>query len=91
MNQYTIGTLVRISAVITNLTGIPVDPTAVTAKIMDQSGTVTDLSGQVARDALGNFHVDFIPNALGTYQYEFQGSGSVMISGTGEFTVKYGF
>jgi hypothetical protein len=88
MNQYTAQTTVRLSVSIKLVaTGAATDPTTTGLKIREPDGTVTDLTGSVVHDALGNFHGDFTPTKLGLHMYEWLGTGSASVVGRGQFLV----
>jgi uncharacterized protein YfaS (alpha-2-macroglobulin family) len=80
MNTYDAGNVVTVAAVFTDKdTGDSVDPTAVTAKVKDPLGVVTNYvvtSGQIVRDSLGDYHLDLQPDIQGVWVYEWKGTGT---------------
>lgn len=88
MNLYTAGNEIKLTCVFTvKATGAAVDPTTVTAKVRKPDGTVDDLSGSVTKTATGNYWAPYTPDAVGVYQYEWSGSGSVEAAYIGKFFV----
>ncbi len=69
------------------LDGTMIDPTVVTAKIKAPNGAITDLSSQIVRTAVGEYYVDYLPTMLGTYQYEFIGTGAAQVAAQNKFLV----
>ena len=87
MNKYTAETLIRLSALITQAGNVAIDPTTLTFKIQDPQGTITDLSGAVQKDGVGNYHVDYVPTIAGKYQYEWIGTGAAQVASIAQFQV----
>jgi len=92
-NQYDIGQAVTISTAITaEATGAPVDPTDVYLFIEAPDPSVWPLVeggitqyklslGQIIRDGVGLYHLDFTPPVHGWWNYKWQGVGAVVCSG----------
>jgi hypothetical protein len=76
MNTYDKGDKVRVTGRFANGT---VDPTTLTAKISNPSGTVTTYvygaDAQLVRESLGVFYVDVSLTAPGTWLVAFVGTG----------------
>ena len=89
MNQYNVGTLVRLTAAIT-VANVPVTPTTISMKIKNPDMTVTDLTGLIVTDSVGNYHIDTTPTTLGLYQYEWICTGNVVLNSRGQFLVNQG-
>jgi hypothetical protein len=89
MNQYNVGTLVRLTAAIT-AANVPVTPTTISMKVKNPDMTVSDLSTSIVADSVGNYHVDTTPASLGLYQYEWLCAGNVSLNSRGQFLVNQG-
>ena len=89
MNQYTAGTLVRLTAAIT-AASTPVTPTTISMKVKNPDMAVTDMSKDIVEDSVGNYHIDVTPGALGLYQYEWICTGNVTLNSRGQFLVNQG-
>ena len=91
-NNYDIGDLVRMSAAFTTTSGSAADPTGLTFKLKDTTGsTATYVYGTDAalvKDSTGNYHVDYAPAAAGNYYYRFAGTGAVQAAGEELFSVR---
>ncbi len=92
MNSYDLGDQVRLSAAFTDADGAAVDPTVVTVKYSDPTGSVTDLDYgvdlAVTRTTTGAYYVDFVPHTAGTWRYRWESSGAVTAAAEGEFQVR---
>lgn len=66
------------------------DPTTVTFRIKDPSGTITVYvyltNSELVKDSAGNFHVDWKFSLSGDYYYRWEGSGATA-PGEKEFRV----
>jgi hypothetical protein len=89
-NTYDIGDLVRIASAFTTHAGAAVDPTAVTARVKDPSGTVTVFTypATVAKDATGSYHADFVPTLPGVHHYRWEGTGAAVAASESFFYVQ---
>lgn len=88
MANYAANNLIRFSTVITQQSdGSLVDPTSVTLRVRDPSGTITDLSGSIIHDSVGQYHADAAFVTGGTYTYEWQGTGAVVVEASRSFTI----
>ena len=90
MTTYTTGATVRVSAAFTT-NGAAVDPSTVTCKIQNPSGTVTTYTyagGTVTRDSLGNYHVDIDANQDGTWLWRFSSTGTGKAADEGRWFCK---
>ena len=77
---------VRLSATFT-VGGVAADPTAVTCTIEDPDGS--SYQGTVVKDAVGSYHVDYIPAAIvGIWTYTFTGTGAVVATTQAQFFVE---
>lgn len=88
-NTYVSGTLVRSSAVFTDLTGTPTDPGAVTVQVQGPTGLTTPAA---TKDSVGHYHLDIDTtgwNGPGktTYITEWQGTGAVKAVNNDRFYV----
>lgn len=79
--SYDLGDMRRMPAAFTDIDGNPADPTDVTFRMREPDGTVTSyvygVDGELIRDSLGNFHVDWLYAQEGRHFCDFTGSGVV--------------
>lgn len=88
VNQYDIGTKVRLIGEFRDLDNVLSDPTVVVAKTRDPSGNVTTISGgSVTKDSTGVYHVDVTLDESGTWWYRFEGTGAVVAADEQAFVV----
>ena len=89
-NTYDIGDLVRITSAFTTQAGTAVDPSTVTARVKDPSGTTTVFTypASVAKDATGDYHADFVPTLAGVHYYRWEGTGSAVAASEAFFYVQ---
>ena len=90
MNNYTAGALVRMTAAFATAAGVPTSAGAVTMRVIDPSGALTDLSSAVVVDAVGSYHADFVTSLVGVHLYEWLSTGGVIAAKTGQFNVNVG-
>ena len=92
MNQYNIGSVVRLSVAFTVGTDAT-DPTTIVFKLEKPDGSIitytygTDV--QSVRDSKGNYHVDYTLATAGTYTYRFVGTGACAAAAEGMLYVDY--
>lgn len=95
MTTYDNGDLVRCSAAFTNAAGTAIDPTVIGFKVKNPAGTVTTYvypsDVQLAKDSVGNYHVDVDANSDGPWSYRFYSTGTGQAAAEGEFFVKSNF
>ena len=88
MNNYTLGTLVQLTANFTQTSNsAPIVPTTVTCKIKDPNGVVTDISNSISSPSTGEYVATYLPSMLGIFSYEFIGTGSAEAASIGTFNV----
>lgn len=91
MKQYTAGTLIRLTAYFVNaVTNVYADPTVVTAKIKLPDKTILDLTSSVVKSSVGNYYVDYTPEVVGLFEYEWIGTGAVKVASVNQFNVNQG-
>lgn len=86
INVYSVGDLVRMSAVFT-VGDTASDPTDVTGSIIKPDGTEDDLDAP-SKDSTGHYHTDYSPLTSGEYIYRIVGTGTVQAAAVGQFTVR---
>lgn len=90
-NTYDIGDLVRVSATFSQ-GGTATDPSTVTARYRDPSGTTTTLvygaDEALTRDSEGVYHTDVDANRAGIWWYRFESTGSGQAATEGAFRVR---
>ena len=81
MNNYRVGTRIRVSAQFKNASNMLADPTTVTVRLdppaADTHSYVYGVDSEVVKEATGNYHLDFLADAAGDWAYEWQGTGTV--------------
>lgn len=80
-NHYSVGNLVRVSAVFKDAAGTAIDPTTVGFKVRrPDTGAVTTYvygtDAQLVKDSVGNYHVDVSADATGEWPYRFYSTGT---------------
>ena len=71
--------------------GGPVDPDVVVCRVKDPTGTVTEYDynpGVIARDAVGQYHLDLTLSLAGNYSVRWEGSGALVAVGEITLTVQ---
>jgi len=86
MATYDIGTDIQMTGTFRDLTGALADPSTVTAKLIDPTGSETTLSP--SKVSTGVYNATFTPSLSGWHYYRFAGTGSVTAAGEGAFYVK---
>lgn len=88
-NTYDIGDVVHISSAFTQLT-VPIDPSTVTLKVTLPDGTQNTYTypADVAKDSVGNYHVDLAITMMGTYRYRWFSTGGGAAAEEGWFQVR---
>lgn len=83
MNQYTIGSVVQISCLFTNISGAPADPSAVTAECKLPDTSTVQLI--VTRVSTGAYTAQIPVTQGGNYEYRFAGTGALQAAMEGAF------
>jgi hypothetical protein len=84
-NMYAVGTQITITGLFKDVTGVLVDPTAVTAKICLPDTSVVDLTGTVSKNSTGNYSATYTPVMPGGHSYQMQGTGNCAVAAYGAF------
>jgi len=91
-SMYDLGQQPRITETFTSIsTGLPVDPTDITATVKKPDGTVTTYDynpGAIIRDSLGVYHLDLTTDQPGTWAARIVGTGAAADVGTVTFYVR---
>lgn len=69
---YIVGQVIELQTVFTNDDGDPIDPNAVTCKVLQPDGTVEEPS--VSHVASGTYLAQFTPVQIGLHEYRFAGA-----------------
>jgi hypothetical protein len=85
MKQYTVGTMVRVTATVKTAAGVLADPSTMVSKVKAPDGTVSTLT--TVRVSEGLYRGDFLPVVQGLHLYEFIGTGDVQAAAVGQFLV----
>lgn len=92
MNIYDVGDQVRLSVQFTDEDGVAVDPTLITVRYARPDGAETavtyDGMTAVTREATGDYYLDLVADAAGTWSYRWASSGAVTAAGEGRFEVR---
>ncbi len=79
INTYRKGQKVRCVAGFA-VSGMPTDPTTVTAKVKKPSGTVTTYvygtDAALVKDSTGNYHIDVTSDEKSEWNFRFEGTGT---------------
>jgi hypothetical protein len=76
VNVYDVGDGIRATCAFTDLAGAAADPTAVTVKVKDPDGAVTEPLASHA--GTGSYYTDITFDAEGDWYVRFEGTGSVI-------------
>lgn len=91
MKFFEFGSEVRFTETFTNLiTGAVADPTTITLRLRDPSGTETSVTyagGQIVRDSLGVYHYDFTPPASKVWAARWVATGSIVAADEFQFKI----
>lgn len=89
-NTYAMRNQVRCSVIFTT-GGVAVDPTTVTAVVVDPDGLKTSYvygtDAAVIKDGVGAYHLDVYASSAGTWTYSFQATGTATGAGEKTFVV----
>ena len=69
------GQVARIAVAITDITGVPADPTALLLKIKFPDGSVVPHVGDIVKDSVGNYHYDQPLTLAGSHRVRWESSG----------------
>ncbi|MDD4483675.1 MAG: hypothetical protein PHD55_04820 [Methanoregula sp.] len=74
--EFVKGDEVRLKATFKDFSGTLVDPSAMTLKVYDSTGTavITKTLSDLTREGLGVYHYDWVTSAIGDFIYEFSGT-----------------
>ena len=86
--NYYVGAIIRLKAGFTDLNGNPANPTSTNLLVMDPDSIEQTHTG--VYDALGSYHYDLLITKVGTWLYEWSGTGTLTAVQPGEF-VAYPF
>lgn len=79
-NRYTVGQLVRCIGTFTDTTDEKHNPTAVSVKVVNPSGTSTTYvygtDAALVNDSTGIYHIDISPTTEGRWWYQFAATGT---------------
>ena len=82
-------------AAFTDPVGVVTDPSSVTVKTKDPSGTIAEYGwpsagpdGTLVKESTGRFYVDVLLDLDGTWYWQLTGEGTVQTSEEGEFWVR---
>ncbi len=66
--------------ILQNSNGLPINPTTLVSKVLDPSGTITDVSGTIENIATGSYTATYLPTIQGQYKWEWIGTGNVEVA-----------
>lgn len=86
-NGYVLGNLSQVSVAFTDDANVPADPTTVICIIVEPDGTKTTYTygtgDEVVRDGVGEYHLDLLIDAAGSWPYRWAGTGAVIAADEG--------
>lgn len=88
MATYDIGDLVILTASWQNESGVYVDPTTVTLKIQDPTGSTTNHAygtSNITKTATGRYRFEYKPTTRGNFVYRWEGTGTATATGQSSF------
>jgi uncharacterized protein YfaS (alpha-2-macroglobulin family) len=91
MNTYQPGNIVTLAVLFTtnDVPPIPADPTTVTLRVTDPSGTETAYTGgQLNHTSTGDYSMDLEVLANGYWNYRWEGLGAIIAANESRFLVK---
>lgn len=92
INVYQKGDAVHITGTFADSVGDPVDPTTVTFKYTNPSGTTVALvygtDAELVKDEVGAYSVDLTPDESGQWLYRWESTGDGQAAEHGEFIVE---
>jgi hypothetical protein len=89
-NIYDIGDAVRVKATF-SVSGTATDPTTVTLKVKDPSGTISTYTyalSEVTKETTGIYYKDIMFDEGGMWHYRWEGTGTVQAAGEGLLIVQ---
>jgi hypothetical protein len=90
MADYTLGTEITIFETFT-LDDVPTNPTVVVAQVERPNGTVDEFTfgvdAELTNPSPGYYELAYLPPSSGTYNWRWEGTGAVVASSEGSFTV----
>jgi len=88
VNRYPLNSSPTVSASFTNLVGAPADPSTVTLVVTKPDATTVTYTGAgLTNSAVGAWSKQITVDQLGTWRYDFTGSGAVVAEQSGVFAV----
>lgn len=73
MNEYELGTSVKLAVTFKDTSGNSYDPTSVTLVVEEPSGALTSVTS-ITNDAVGSYYAYFLTDEVGDHTYTFTGS-----------------
>lgn len=90
--EYVKGCSTRLSAVFSNLSGTPIDPTDVVVRVKPPSGNIITytygVDDSVVRDGVGAYHADVVLDTSGPWAYRWEAFGIIRTAAEGSIKVK---
>ena len=89
VNTYDIGSLVTISTVFTNVSGVPTAPTLAELRVMDPSGTETDytVGSGLNNPSTGAYNTTIAVLLSGVWSYRWEATGVLIAASDNIFIV----
>lgn len=79
MSGYPRGSVVILSVVFTNSSGVALDPSTVALEVRDPAGAITVYTyagAQIVKDSVGHYHMDLPVPTSGTWVYRFEATAT---------------
>lgn len=90
LNEYHVGTAVRMTGTFKNDAGVPTDPSAITLRIEPPTGAVIVKThpADLTRVSAGVYRYDHIVDKAGQWKYRYEGTAPVPATNEEHFWVK---
>lgn len=94
INDYYLGTTIRLSGAFSDPASAPVDPSSVTVKVLAPDGSVTTfvygVDSALIKDDVGLYHLDYLADQAGEYCHRWEGTGAATVVTQAQFNVVEG-
>lgn len=87
MSNFIVGDVARISVAISDFNGDLGDPSSLAVIVRTPTNSIVDLTADVVKDSIGNYHVDVSLDFAGSYGYRWRSLGSNQGAVEGSFFV----
>lgn len=89
MNSYPFGSAVLLTGEFADASNVLMDPTVITLRVRDPSGTMTSYTGvAITRTSTGMFSCQVVPATSGIWKYRWEGTGAAIAAGEKRFEIQ---